>query len=61
MQTYAKVDAEGSSKTFLAQDTVIHVKPAVTFGSTDVNGTVTLLAKTQDKLIAKKSFAASED
>lgn len=55
--TYAKMDAEGSSKTFLAQDTVINVKPTVTFGSADVNGTVTLLAKTQDKLIAKKSFA----
>ena len=57
--TYAKMDAEGSSKTFLAQDTVIHVKPTVTFGSADVNGTVTLLAKTQDKLIAKKSFAVA--
>lgn len=57
--TYAKMDAEGSSKTFLAQDTVIHVKPAVTFSSTDVNGTVTLIAKTQDKLIAKKSFAVA--
>lgn len=57
--TYAKMDAEGSSKTFLAQDTVIHVKPTVTFASADVNGTVTLLAKTQDKLIAKKSFAVA--
>ena len=56
-QIYAKMDAEGSSKTFLAQDTVIHVKPSVTFSSADVNGTVTLVAKTQDRLIAKKSFA----
>ena len=57
--TYAKMDAEGASKTFLAQDTLISVKPSVVFGSTDVNGTVTLLAKTQDRLIAKKTFAVT--
>ena len=57
--TYARMDAEGTSKTFLAQDTLISVKPSVVFGSTDVNGTVTLLAKTQDRLIAKKTFAVT--
>lgn len=57
--TYAKMDAEGASKTFLAQDTLISVKPSVVFGSKDVNGTVTLLAKTQDRLIAKKIFAVT--
>ncbi|MDE7413541.1 MAG: type IV secretion protein Rhs [Muribaculaceae bacterium] len=58
-QTYAQMDADCSSKTFLSQDTVIHVKPAITFSSADINGMITLLAKTQDKLIAKKSFAVA--
>lgn len=57
--TYAKMDAEGAPKTFPAQDTLISVKPSVIFGSADVNGTATLLAKTQDRLIAKKTFAVT--
>ncbi len=40
-------------------DTVIHIKPAVTFANTSYNGKVTLTVKTTDRLLGKKSFTVN--
>lgn len=54
--TFAKMDAEAAPKSFMSSDTLITVKPEITFGDNSVSGKFTLTAKTFDGLIAKKEF-----
>lgn len=58
--TYAKMLAEGTSKTFSATDSIVNVKPAIVFNPlANVSGTVTLTAKSADGLIGKKDFTVT--
>ena len=58
--TYPKMLAEGSSKTFSATDSIIIVKPSITFSPlANVSGIVTLTAKSADGLIGKKDFTVT--
>ena len=54
--TYAKMDMEGKSKSFLPTDTFVTVKPEIVFGNTSVSGNLTPTVKATDRLIAKKDF-----
>ena len=45
------------SYTATTADTILYVKPAITFSNPSYNGKVTLTAKTTDRLLGKKSFA----
>lgn len=58
--TYPKMLAEGSSKTFSATDSIVIVKPTITFNPrANVSGIVTLTAKSADGLIGKKDFTVT--
>ena len=58
--SYPKILAEGSPKTFSATDSIVIVKPSITFNPlANVSGIVTLTAKSADGLIGKKDFTVT--
>ncbi len=54
---YANHIKNAPSYTATTADTILYVKPAITFSNPSYNGKVTLTAKTTDRLLGKKSFA----
>lgn len=58
--SYARMLAEGTSKTFSITDSIVSVKPAIAFNPlASISGTVTLTAKSADGLIGKKDFTVT--